>query len=70
MDPNAELAALSSLSRGHALPKGCEWPWLSAGLAVLWPTTEASSEVGVRVLLGGPEWTVGGTIFEMWLGSL
>ena len=23
----------------------------------------------VRVLFGGPTWTVDGTIFEMWLGS-
>ena len=24
----------------------------------------------VRVSLGGPEWTVDGTVFEMWLGGL
>ena len=48
-------------------------PDLSYWAATYLPVTECrrtGSYLVVRVPSSGPEWTVGSTIFEMWLGSL
>ena len=54
--------------------------WKSSGMPARYTERQAADrgavdryyqgDRGVRVQLGGPDWTVGGTIFEMWLGAL
>ena len=71
--PSRETDAPAEATEGSTLPVGCSpnLPGLRIGRKPVYTSkTNLNSKVLDFVQFGGPKCTVGGTIFEMWLGAL